>query len=61
MWEFLLGFLFARATGISRFVRALLLLVAIGVVIAGFIYASVVLRAVRERSQSDHVHTHSTR
>jgi ABC-type lipoprotein release transport system permease subunit len=61
MWEFLLGLLFARATGISRFVRVILVLVAIGVVIAGAIYASVVLRAVQERSQHPHVHTHRTR
>lgn len=61
MWDFLLGFLFARATGISRFVRAILVLVAIGVVIAGVIYACVVFRAVQKRSQHPHVQTHSTR
>jgi len=60
MWEFLLGLLFARATGISRVVRATLVLVAIGVVIAGAIYASVVFRAVQERSQHPHARTHST-
>jgi len=59
MWEFLLGFLFARATGISRLVRVVLVLVAIGVVIAGAIYALVVFRAVQERSHHPHVHTHS--
>lgn len=61
MWEFLLGFLFAHATGISRFVRAILVLVAIGVVIAGTIYVSVVFRAVQERNQHPHAHTHSSR
>ncbi len=59
MWEFLLGFLFARATGIARLVRVVLVLVAIGVVIAGAIYVSVVFRAVQERSQHPHVHPHS--
>lgn len=60
MWEFLLGFLFARATGISRLVRVVLVLVAIGVVISGAIYAFVVFRAVQERSQHPYVHPHST-
>ncbi len=61
MWEFVLGFLFARATGISRFVRPVLVLFAVGVLIAGAIYVSVVFRAVQERSQGHHVHAHSTR
>jgi general stress protein CsbA len=61
MWNFLLGFLFARATGISRFVRALLLLVLLGAVIVGFIYAAAVFKAANQRSNSDHVQRHSTR
>jgi hypothetical protein len=60
MWEFLTGFFFARATGLSRFIRPLLFLFLVGVVIAGFIYAAVVFRAVSERSEQHHVHTHST-
>jgi hypothetical protein len=60
MWNFLLGFLFARATGISRFVRPLLALALLGVLIAGFVYAFVILRAVNERSHAPYVHTHST-
>lgn len=61
MWEFILGFLFARATGIYRIVRPILLLVTIGVIIAGAVYVSVVFRAVQERSQDHHVHSHGTR
>jgi hypothetical protein len=59
MWNFLLGFLFARATGISRFVRPLLVLVLFGVLIAGVLYALVVLRAVNQRSHAPNVHTSS--
>jgi hypothetical protein len=60
MWEFLMGILFARATGLSRIIRALLLLFAACVVIVGAIYASVVFKTLQERSRGSHVHTHST-
>ena len=60
MWNFLLGFLFARATGISRFVRPLLWLLLIGVVLAGIVYAFVVFNAVSERNRAPHVQQHST-
>jgi NhaP-type Na+/H+ or K+/H+ antiporter len=60
MWNFLLGFLFARATGISRFVRPLLLLTLFGVLIAGFVYALVIFHAIDERSHGSHVHAPST-
>jgi hypothetical protein len=46
MWNFLLGFLFARATGTGRIIRPLLLLVFLGAVIAGVIYAFAVFHAV---------------
>jgi len=59
MWNFLLGFLFARATGISRFVRPLLVLALFGVLIAGMIYAFFVYRVVAQRSHGHHVHTSS--
>ena len=59
MWNFLLGFLFARATGVSRFIRPLLLLVFLGAVIAGVIYAFAVFQAVSQRSHTTDVHTHS--
>jgi NhaP-type Na+/H+ or K+/H+ antiporter len=61
MWNFLLGFLLARATGISRFVRPLLLFVLIGALIAGIIYAVGVFHAVQEGSSAHHVQHHSTR
>lgn len=61
MWDFLFGYLFGRATGISRIVRPLLWLLLIGVIFAGIIYAYVVFHAVSERSQTPHVHAHSTR
>ena len=49
------------ALGFGRgFVKPLLKLFLIGVVIAGLVYAYVVLKAVTERSEQHHVHTHST-
>lgn len=60
MWDFFFGYFFGRATGISRVVRPLLWLLLIGVIIAGLIYTVVVFRAVSERSNSPHVHAHST-
>ena len=59
MWEFLMGFLFARATGIHRYVRILLLLVLAGSVVAGVIYIGVVVNGLTERNHSSHVPTHS--
>ena len=58
MWNFLFGLLFARATGMSRFIRLLLLLILVGSVIAGFIYAALVFYAVTERNRTSHVYTH---
>ena len=58
MWDFLFGYFFGKATGAHRIVRPLLWLVLIGVVVAGFIYAGVVLNAVSERSNTPHVSTH---
>jgi len=60
MWNFLLGFLFARATGASRIIRPLLLLLLGGSMIAGLIYAFAVFHAVNQRSHPPHVHAHSS-
>lgn len=61
MWNFLLGLLFARATGISRVVRPLLALVLIGAVVAGIFYAVAVFNAVQGRSQHHYVPHNPTR
>jgi len=55
MWDFLFGYLFGSATGISRFVRPVLWLLLIGLIVAALIYSGVVLTAVRERSHASHV------
>ena len=60
MWNFILGFLFGQATGISRIVRPLLVLALFGVLIAGIVYAFVILQAVNQRSHVPHVHASST-
>jgi hypothetical protein len=59
MSDFLTGFFMVRATG-SRFIRILLVIFLAGALIAGVIYATVVFKAVSERSNSPHVHAHST-
>jgi hypothetical protein len=60
MWNFLLAFFFTRAVGRSRVLRILLLLLFLGALLAGLIYASVVFKAVMERSHPNHVYTHSS-
>jgi hypothetical protein len=64
MWNWLLAFLFGSAVSSNRtgqrLMRPLLILFAIGVLIAGLIYACVVFKAVTERSHSPHVHAHSS-
>jgi hypothetical protein len=60
MWNVLLGFLIGHTPGVSRYVRALLAVIAVGVLIAGLIYAVVVMQAVSERSRASHVPTHRT-
>lgn len=60
MWEFLMGFFLARATGLERFVRFLLILFAIGILIAGVIYTVVFLHAASERIHTPYVHAHRT-
>jgi uncharacterized protein (DUF2062 family) len=58
MWNFLFGFLLARGTRMSRFIRPVLVLLLIGSLIAGLIYAVVVFQAVNERNRSSYVHSH---
>ena len=60
MWNFILGFLSARAVRRSRSVRTLFLIVLFGATIAGLIYAYVIFKAVYERSETPNVHVHSS-
>ena len=60
MWNVLLGFLLGQSPGTSRYVRAFLAAIAVGVVIAGLIYAVIVFQAVSERSHASHVPPHRT-
>jgi hypothetical protein len=63
MWNFLMGLLLGDVIAKSpagRFVRPVLKLFAVGVLIAGLIYAYVVFRAVYEGSHAPHVDAHST-
>lgn len=64
MWNFLLALFAGTAVGSTRTARRsikpIMTLLAIGVLVAGVIYAYVVFNAVSERSQHPHVHAHST-
>lgn len=64
MWNFLLA-LFAGSTIGStrtarRSVRPVVILLLIGVFVAGVIYVGVVFKAVSERNNTPHVSTHSS-
>jgi hypothetical protein len=60
MWNFLYGFLFARATGISRFIRPVLWLLLIGLVAAAIIYAAMVFNAFTGKDHKVHVQPNSS-
>jgi hypothetical protein len=56
LW-FVVDVLTLRKLGLSRPFRYLLLVIFIGCLIAGVIYASVVFSALSQRSRDPHVHT----
>ena len=60
MWNFLLGYLFAGATLRSRIWRFVLLIVFVGALISGVVYASLMFHAVSERNRAPYVHHNST-
>jgi hypothetical protein len=61
MWNFLIALFVGSAIGSTRtarrLVRPVLILFAIGALIAGLIYAGMVFRAVSERSHAPNVHS----
>jgi maltooligosyltrehalose synthase len=61
VFKFLIDVLFMKRIGLGRPLRNLMLLVALGVVIAGAIYFTVVVKAVQERSHGYDVHAHNSR
>lgn len=60
MWNFLFGYLFAGATLRSRLWRLFLLVVFVGALIAGVVYATSVFHAVTERNQAPHAQPHTS-
>ena len=60
MWSFLTPLLIGRATGGWRFFRAAFLIIMIGCMIVGFIYAAIVFRAVSNMPEKQHVQPHSS-
>ncbi len=59
MFEYLVRVKALHRLGMGKPFRTLFVLVLIGAVVAGMIYAFVVFRAISERSPSPHVHTDS--
>jgi hypothetical protein len=59
MWSILTPLLIGRATGGWRYMRVLILLVLIGCLVAGLIYAAVIFNAVRNTPEKHHVQQHS--
>jgi hypothetical protein len=60
MFWFIIDVLTLRKLGLGRPFRYLLLIFFVGCLIAGVVYASIVLKAVSERSNSPHVSPHSS-
>lgn len=59
MFEYLLRVKALHRLGMGKPFRALFVLVLVGAIVAGMIYACVVFQAISKRSESPHVHTHS--
>ena len=60
MFWFIIDVLTLRKLGLGRPFRYLLLIFFVGCLIAGVVYASIVLKAVSERSNTPHVSPHSS-
>ena len=60
MFRFVLQVAFIRRVLQLRIVRVMAVLIFIGAVVAGTIYAYVIFQAVTQRSHSPYVHTSST-
>ncbi len=60
MFTFLLRVKAMHKLGLTKPFRYILLVLFVGCLIAGMIYAYVVLNVVRERSNSPYVHAHSS-
>jgi hypothetical protein len=58
-WSYL-QYLSIKRLGLAKPILAIALVILLGCLVAGFIYASIVFHAVSERSQHPHVHPHST-
>lgn len=59
MFRFVLQVAFIRRLWELRFVRYILVLIFAGALISGFVYASIVFRALNERSNAPHVQSRS--
>ncbi len=60
MGSFFAALLIGRATGGWRYMRAALVVILIGGVIAGFIYADIIFNAVHSTPRNHHVEHHTT-
>ena len=60
MFWYIIDVLVLRKLGLSRPFRYILLIFFVGCMIAGVIYAGVVMKAISERSNNPHVSAHSS-
>lgn len=60
MFWYLMDVLALKKLGLATPLRYLFLLLLVGCLIVGVIFATVVFKAVSERNNSPHVHAHST-
>jgi hypothetical protein len=60
MGSFIAMLLIGRATGGWRYMRAALLVILIGAVIIGCVYAAIIFNAVRSTPENHHVQHHSS-
>jgi hypothetical protein len=58
-WSYL-QYLSIKRLGLAKPILAIALVILLGCLVAGFIYAFIVFHAVSQRSQHPHVHAHST-
>ena len=61
MWSILSAFFIGRAVGGWRYIRVALLIILLGCLIVGVLYAVLVFNAVRHTPETHHVQHHSSR
>lgn len=61
MWQLISAFLVGRAVGGWRYIRIALVVIVLGAIVAGVLYAVIVFNAVGNTPENHHVQHHSSR